>query len=307
MTQSDRNVQRAGVSGTYAQPRVLPRQLRRPARFAQRLVRGDVTIPKYLEAALLGGFVGFCIVYGSFIGGQLQRTADQVAAAAGFGISEIEISGNTHTRPGDIYRAIGLADTHSLIGVDIASARAAVNKLPWVESAQLRKAYPDTLSIDLVERDPFALWQMGDSIAVVERDGTVIGGFAADPRIAALPLLVGVGAAEHADDFLRTLSAYPWISGQAQAYIRVGDRRWDLRLRNGLTVKLPENGIEAAIDRLQALDASEGVLARDLASIDLRLPDRTVFALTDNAADERAKFVKTRAERHKALKKRGNI
>lgn len=289
------------------QARVLPKWLRRPTRMSSRIIAGEVALPKYLEAALLGGFIGFCVIYGAAIGGQLQDVSERTAIAMGFGITQIEVSGNTHTQVEDVYRALEIDEGRSLVGLNAVDARDAIIALPWVEEAHLRKVYPDTLAVSVSERIPFALWQMGDAVTVVEQDGSPIGPFAADPRIAALPLVVGTGAADRAEALFADLDAVAWLRGQIHAAIRVGDRRWDLRLRNGMTIKLPEHDIMPAIARLEFLDQTHGVLARDLAAIDLRYDDRTIFALTENATAARSVYVEERAKKNAELKSRGSI
>lgn len=298
---------RAQGSAAVREAGVLPRWMRRPARVGQRIVNGDLKIPRYIEAALLGGFVGFCALYGAALGGQLSSGVERLAIGVGLGVTQVEVSGNTHTRIDDVYRALALDGRRSLLTLNAVAARDAIEALPWVEEAKLQKIYPGTLAVTLSERVPFALWQMGDAVTVIERDGSPIGPFAADPRIAALPLVVGTGAPDHADQFFAQLGETPWLIGQVHAAIRVGDRRWDLRLRNGMTIRLPENKLNDAIARLELLDVTYGVLARDLAAIDLRLGDRTVFALTENAAAERAAFVEERAQQIELIKKRGSI
>ncbi|MEL6920838.1 MAG: FtsQ-type POTRA domain-containing protein [Pseudomonadota bacterium] len=298
---------RAHQSAAGLRARVLPKLLRRPARVVHRVNSGDLRIPRYVETALLGGFVAFCALYGSILGGQFHSALDRAAVAVGFGITKIEVSGNTHTRIEDVYRAIGIDAEQSLITLNAEQSGEAVADLPWVERAMLRKVYPSTLSIEVTEREPFALWQMGEAVTVVEKDGTPIGPFAANPRIASLPLVVGTGSAVHADALFVQLGQSPWLLGQTHAAIRVGDRRWDLRLKNGMTIRLPEDDLDAAVTRLEMLDIAEGVLGRDLAAIDLRLDDRTVFTMTEHAAEKRAVFVEQRIKRLEALKKQGSI
>jgi len=281
--------------------RILPRALRRPVRFAGRLVSGRVDVPPRLELFLFGTVLGGAILYGSIVGGQFGNAVEATTAAAGFAVEEIELSGNAHTSVDQVFGALGLHGRRSLVSIDPAEARAALKGLPWVESARVAKVYPSKLVVEVSERTPFAVWQTGEALSVIERDGTVIGGYAADPRLAALPLLVGKGADETGAGFVATIAGYPEIAGRVRAHIRVGQRRWDIRLDNGITVRLPEAGVERALERLVAMQAELGLFERDLAAIDLRLDDRTVFALTDNALETRQAAIeardKARAER----------
>jgi len=84
-----------------------------------------------------------------------------------------------------------------------------------------------------------------------------------------------------------------------RASVLIGERRWNLRLRNGLDIRLPERGIEQALDMLVALDRDKKLLTRDIVSVDLRLPDRVTVRLSDAAAAARAEALKDK----KAAKK----
>lgn len=292
---------------SFANLRVLPRLLRWPVRFMKRLLDGHIIIPKHTEGFGIAAILGGAIVYGSVIGGQFGSVVDTVTAKAGFAVAEIEISGNTHTTANDVFAALRLGDQRSLVSIDADASRAALKQLPWVGGARIAKVYPDKLQIEIEERDAFAVWQQGEALTVVQEDGSVIGGYAADARLSALPFLVGKGAAEGGKAFVETVAKFDDLAGRVRAFIRVGTRRWNLRLDNGMTIRLPDEGLEDALVRLTELQAELGVLDRDLAAIDLRLKDRTIFALTENAQASREEFVKARAEAaKKARKERGS-
>jgi len=170
-----------------------------------------------------------------------------------------------------------------------------------VESATVRKIYPDAIEVAIVERKPFAIWQHGDELTVIESDGRPIAPF--DGRNARdLPLVIGEGAPERAAGFVQELNAHPALASRVKAYVRVADRRWDLHLDNGVQVKLPENNVDGAITELLALDASQDLLSRDIASVDLRLDERFLVQLTSGAVERRT--AQLEAEK-KAAKKAG--
>jgi len=294
-------------SAHYANLRVLPRLLRWPVRFLKRLLDGHIIIPKHAEGFGITAIIGGAVVYGSVMGGQFGVAVDSVTAKSGFAVSEIEISGNTHTTANDVFAALRLGEQRSLVSIDPDASRDALNQLPWVSAARIAKVYPDKLKIDIEERDAFAVWQQGEALTVVQKDGSVIGGYAADARLSALPFLVGKGAAENGEAFVETVAKFDDLAGRVRAFIRVGTRRWNLRLDNGMTIRLPDEGLEDALARLTDLQNKHGVLDRDLAAIDLRLKDRTIFALTENAQESREAFVKARADAaEKERKARGS-
>jgi cell division protein FtsQ len=72
----------------------------------------------------------------------------------------------------------------------------------------------------------------------------------------------------------------------------VAERRWNLRLKNGVDVRLPETNVAPALDRLVALDREKKLLSRDIVAVDLRLPDRVSVRLSDAAAQAREDALK---------------
>lgn len=270
---------------------VLPRWLRPHVRMAVRLFSGDVEAPRSATPLLIGGFLAASVLAGTIQGGHMPAVTQYVAARTGFAISEVAISGNDSTSEIDVVGALALDGWTALLGFSPEEARERIVKLPWVESATVRKIYPATIEVNLTERKAFALWQDKDGIQVIERDGKVIAPYEGG-RFAALPLVVGEGAASRAELFIAGMARFPGIASRVKGYVRVGDRRWDLKLDNGVTVKLPEKGELAAIQRLEALQVTDGILDRDVVAIDMRLDDRIAVQLAEGAAKARAESVK---------------
>ncbi|HEY1545488.1 MAG TPA: cell division protein FtsQ/DivIB [Xanthobacteraceae bacterium] len=211
---------------------------------------------------------------------------DAVADAFGFNITSVALSGNKHLSRDQIFAAAGVTSHSSLLFLDVADARAGLKTNPWIADATVQKLYPDRLQIAITERAAFALWQKDGRIGVVADDGTVLEPYLTHQFID-LPLFVGIGAAPRAKDFLALLDRYPGIRDQMRAAILVSERRWNLRLKNGIDVKLPEDDVAGALDRLVALDRDKKLLTRDILAVDLRLPDRVTVRLSDAAAAAR--------------------
>jgi Cell division septal protein len=290
-----------GVAAVQAEQFVLPRPLRRVVRFVVGLCTGRIEVPAWLGRLSFGGYCAFVVGYGVVAGGHGQSVAQAVTSAAGFAIEDVRVSGNVHTSEIDILQLLGLDGTTSLLALDIGAARQALSDLPWVEAAEVRKVYPRTVEVMLKERQAFGIWQHGSELSLIEKNGSVIAPLR-DNKFASLPLFVGRDA-EHAAASIETeFSNWPAISPQIKAYVRVAGRRWDVHLDNGIVVKLPETGMAEAMDRLGRLEAEQQVLERDVAAIDLRLPDRIAIRLTPDAQERRQAALDDRA---KLLKKMG--
>lgn len=256
---------------------LVPRRLRRAA---ERIERRK-TLPFGQIAA--GGFLFVTMVYALVIGGQIGRLGDSLLVLAGLGIDDVRISGNKETSEITVLERLELQG--SLVAFDVEAAQARVEALPWVEKASVRKFYPATLAVEIVERTPYALWQRDGEVLVIDRTGTEIAPLE-ESRFAKLPFLVGGGANQTAGDLLAELLTEPSIAAQTRAAVLVGGRRWDLHLENGVTVKLPEKRVGEALAQLAMLDQREQLLARDVIVVDLRLPDRLTVRLPEGRSLE---------------------
>jgi cell division protein FtsQ len=238
-------------------------------------------------------------------GGHLEQfvasvgeTRNAIANSAGFRVTSVAINGRKHLTQDEILAIGGVNGRSSLLFLDAASVREKLKADPWISEATVLKLYPGQLRIDIVERAPFALWQRNGQLSVISEDGAVLERYVS-PRFLNLPLVVGKGAETRARDFLALLARYPQIATVTKAAVLVGERRWNLRLNDGLDVRLPENDVGNALLTLSNLDKDEHLFARDIVAIDLRLPDRLVVQLSDDAAKAREEALKKKDPKKK--------
>lgn len=251
--------------------------------------------------ALLLATTGLGIVKG----GHAERFTTSVSDArnalansAGFRITIVAIGGRKQLSQDEVLAVGGVNGRSSLLFLDAASVRAKLKANPWISEATVLKLYPNQLRIDIVERLPFALWQKDGRLSVIADDGVVLEPYAAQ-RFLSLPLVVGRGAETHARDFLALLARYPRISSITKAAIFVGERRWNLRLKDGLDIRLPENEVGNALAALSTLDREDHLFSRDIVAIDMRLPDRLTVQLSEEAARAREEAFKDKKPKKK--------
>jgi cell division protein FtsQ len=266
----------------------------------------NLRVPSGTGLAASALFFVATVAYGVVVGdripaivGSLKDARDAAANSAGFRIASIALSGERHVSREEILSVAGVTGTTSLLFFDVEDARDRLKANPWIADATVLKLYPDRLQIGIKEREAFALWQQAGRISVVAGDGTVLEPYA-NPRLRSLPLVVGLGAAARASEILPLLDRYPELRDQVRASVLIGERRWNLRLRNGLDVRLPETGIEQALVTLAALDKDKKLLSRDIIFVDLRLNDRVTVQLSEAAATARAEALKDKKLAKKA-------
>lgn len=289
---------------------VLRLLLARPGFFKRRRsVAAPATsrIPRYLGTGLTFAFIGTAIAAGLSTSGELQRLRDQhgephhlVARAVGLGIERVTISGVSRLTEAEVLTGAGVTARLSLPFLSVGETRERLERMPLVKTASVRKLYPNELVIGLVEREPHALWQRNGELFIIAADGTVIDGFE-DARFADLPLVVGEEANAHVKDYLSLLESAGPLKARIRAGTLVSGRRWTLKTDNGIDVRLPEQGVAEALARLIRLEREQKILEKDVIAVDLRMPDRVVVRLTEEAAAARLDGLKKKPMRGKGV------
>jgi cell division protein FtsQ len=263
---------------------------RRPRRQA---ARGHSRIGVWIgiPLLLLGGVYGAVQLNRSLLGQSLlQSAADRIiqgTALLGLTVTDITVEGRETTDRETILTALAAGRGTPILAVSPMRVKEQLEALPWVRTAVIERRLPSTLYIRLVERKPLALWQHGGKLELLDRDGSVIPVTRLE-RFAKLPLVVGEGAASHAAELLEMLASDPDLASRVTAAIRVGDRRWNLRIDNATDVLLPADETASAWSQLARLERSSAILKREVLTIDLRLSDRLVLRVTPEPPKEPA-------------------
>jgi cell division protein FtsQ len=255
-----------------------------------------------LTVLMLLGSAGFGIVKGGHVDELTQALSDTrnaLANSAGFRITTVAINGRKQLSQDEVLAVGGVNGRSSLLFLDAATVRDKLKANPWIADATILKLYPGQLQINITERSAFALWQQDGRLSVIADDGAVLEPYVSR-RFVTLPLVVGKGADTRAKDFLALLDRYPQVRAVTKAAIFIGERRWNLRLKDGLDVRLPENDVGKALAALSKLDKEEKLFSRDIVAVDMRLPDRLTVQLSEDAAKARDELFKDKKTKKKA-------
>ncbi|MFN3814729.1 cell division protein FtsQ/DivIB [Brevundimonas sp.] len=229
-------------------------------------------IISFVAGVVLVGVVLFTGARADRIGASVSSGVNNQLAGMGLTLNRVHVTGASDEARPAIQAAINLTQGQPITAVDLDAVRASVEQVGWVRSARVVRLLPDTLVVSVVEHDRLAVWQTGGRNYVVDSAGQVIPG--ADPgRYPRLPLVVGTGAAEAASDILPLLRQRPRLMSRVEALVRVDERRWDVRLRDGGVIQLPAANQEAALIQLDSMDQRERLLDLGFDRVDLRAPD----------------------------------
>lgn len=214
-----------------------------------------------------------------------RAQAWELSARMGFSVQNILVEGRGNS-DADVLRAIlDLERGDPILAFNPAEAKETIERISWVKEAHVERRLPDTIYIGLVERAPMALWQHKGKVRVVDDEGVTLTD-ALRHSFDDLPIIVGEDAPAHARGLIDMLAAEPMVKDRVEAATWVSERRWDLKLRNGVTVRLPEGDIGLALRRLAAAQEDDGLMDRDITLIDMRDSGRITVRTRPGAIEE---------------------
>lgn len=261
-----------------------------PKKIARRIPVSEARINRWAGIAfgLFLALIAAVVLVALNVPSRAMTAVGEAIGRAGFTVKRVDVVGIHHMDSAPVYRIALDQRSMAMPLVDVADVRQRLLHFGWVKDARVSRRLPDTLVVDIVERQPAALWQDGQRLALIDSDGVVIDRVSVT-QMPDLPLLIGPGANLHERELNRLLDAAPTLKPQLVSASWVGGRRWDLSVQTGETIALPE-GEEAAkraLSKFADLDKSTGLLGRGLLRFDLRLPGKMIVRLP-HAADDPA-------------------
>lgn len=271
---------------------------RRPAAPARPASRGGAASPPPLVQeflrrtagwALGAAFLIACVVTVWLMGlpQQIAWEMGEALGRAGFAVRQVDVTGVKRMARLPVYAAALDQPSNAMPLVDLSLIRERLLTQPWVADASVSRRLPDTIAINVVEREPVALWQNRGLVKLVDGSGVVLQPVNPDDW-PDLPLIVGPEANRQARALMMLLDAAPALKAEMSDAVWIGGRRWDIRFRSGETLSLPEGDPAAtrALKLFARLDGAQGLLKRGFVRFDMRLPDKMVIRVTKEPGSE---------------------
>jgi cell division protein FtsQ len=267
--------------GKGAQGRTPPRR-KPPSRLRRQvLLWGGAAV---MAGGTIGG--GWWLTHSGWTDRMLVEAEHQLVEAAkgaNLTLRKIQVEGRRETPPEAILAAVQVVDGDPILSADPQTIKRRLERLAWVKAASVERRLPDTLYLRIEEHQPMAIWQRSHKLVLISRSGKEI----EPPRKGDFQhylVVVGEDAPPNTAALLEMLGKAPELAARVTAGVRIGGRRWDLKMDNGVEIKLPEDGALNAWLKLARLQRQHGLLERDVTAIDLRAPDRIIVPLTPEAA-----------------------
>jgi cell division protein FtsQ len=270
------------------------RGTRRSSILKRRSSQADWIIYWSRRIGIYGGLIVFVLWVGAWLvlSGTAQRSvhtaynkAIEQAGKAGFSVQNILVEGRIYTDAETIRAITNLQKGDPIFAFDPQEAQNMLEKLSWVRSVHVERRLPDTVYIGLTERRPLALWQRQKRLSLIDADGIVLTDHKLE-RFKELIVVTGKDVPQRTAALIALLSAEPEIKKHVEAAALIGGRRWDLTLKSGAVVKLPEQEMEFALRRLAVMHEQEELLTKNVKTIDVREDSRMTVRTHPGAVQE---------------------
>jgi len=200
------------------------------------------------------------------------------AANAGYEVERVEVRGVERMNELKVYeRVLGQQDLAMPL-VDLQELRAALmdhDEFPWVAEARVSRQLPDTIVVDIVERQPHAVLRKPGRFALIDASGTELEPVS-EAEAKGMLLISGPGAQARVGELSGLLDAAPALRPQVSEAEWVGNRRWNLTFKTGQVLALPQGEKESAgaLMSFARLDGVNRLLGGKAVAFDMRNPER---------------------------------
>jgi cell division protein FtsQ len=207
-----------------------------------------------------------------------------VASKAGFEVKRVEVRGVNRMNELKIYEKVLGQRDQAMPRLDVAALRDELTQLPWVKDARVSRQLPDTLVVDVIERNPHAVLRTNGKLTLIDETGHPLEAVSS-ARARGLLVLSGAGAEARVPDLAKLLDAAPAIRPQVAEAEWIGKRRWNLTFKTRQVLALPE-GEERSASALLTFARMDGVdrlLGGKVVSFDMRSADRIYMRVPGRA------------------------
>ena len=194
-----------------------------------------------------------------------------------FKVKDIKIVGTEKTNPYELKQILS-SNLNNLITFDKDHAKSLLEKVGWVKRANIKKIYPNTIRINIIESDPFAIFYNNQDIFLIDIDGEIISPNPDINKYESLLTVRGEKAEVKLSEIIKEINInFPEVRNKVNGLEFVDKRRWNLFLSNDLLIKLPDKEINESLKNLKKLFADKQILDSNIIEVDLRIKGRAVI------------------------------
>ncbi|MEO9468544.1 FtsQ-type POTRA domain-containing protein [Parasphingorhabdus sp.] len=271
---------------TKGKPRKSNRKKVRQVSILDRMIRALPVTEAQIQKGLTWGLIGVFILGAFSVGhysGINQRVSSELASAvgsAGFEVKRVEVTGINRIDELKVYEITLAQKDRSMMLVDIDQVRDDLLGNGWIKEARISRRLPDTLVVEITEREPAAVWQRDGKLSLIDQTGFPLEDISKE-NLPDLPVVVGRKANKQVPELTALLDAAPALRPMITGATWIGNRRWNLEFDSGETLALPEgrDTAAAALLNFARMDGVNRLLGRGVVHFDLRDAERAYLRM----------------------------
>lgn len=239
-------------------------------------------VQKGLTWGLVAVFIlgAYSVAHYSGINDRIKAEVAETVGKAGFEVKRVEVTGVNRIDELKVYEITLAQKDRSMMLVDIDEVREDLLSNGWIKDARISRRLPDTLVVDIVEREPVAVWQNKGKLSLIDQTGYPLEEIAKE-EIPDLPVIVGKKANMQFTQLDALLDVAPALRPMVTGATWIGNRRWNLEFESGETLALPEGKetASAALLNFARMDGVNRLLGRGVVHFDLRDAERAYLRM----------------------------
>lgn len=248
-----------------------PSKKNNPAKQRKRRIHMQRGIMALKIAIILSIFALASILYVNL--DKISRDFYNLTANLGFIVKEVTVEGQNHTSSEQISKTLKIKSGSPIFDIELQNLKARLEAIEWIKYVIVERILPSRIHVSVVERTPIALGQKDKKLYIIDDEGAIIN----DKNIKKhfnLPIIIGDGAEIYASSLIKMLKIDPELFKHISSIIRISERRWNIRFDNGLEIKMPEDKMEEAWNKVIKLYKNKELFNDNIISLDLRVSNK---------------------------------
>ena len=163
----------------------------------------------------------------------------------------------------------------NLLLLDKQTLKNEIEEIPWVKRANIKKIFPHKIQVQVIENDPYAVFLNDGVPFLIDLDGTIIIQISDQSIDTSMIQIFGEKANENLESLIKSINIhYPELMNGIKSLEYIEMRRWNMKLKRNLKIKLPDEKIDQSIINLKRLFEEQNVSESNIIEIDLRIHGR---------------------------------
>ena len=201
----------------------------------------------------------------------------------------INIKGLNYLKKEKIIRKLELKKTNSIFFINLDKIKKQIKTFPLVETVHIERILPNTLNIKINEKVPIGIIQENNTYKLITKDKSILSTNNLQD-FNHLPIFMGKGVEKNANEILKLLTKVNF-NEEIWSINLINQRRWNLNLKKGVKILLPEENEEKALKIIIKIQKEYNVLDGNFIEVDLRNVRQVVFQPLINSQHTKNRYL----------------